>query len=360
MDVGEVARRLKVGHIVEGTVRKAGGRVRITAQLIDASKDSHVWAERYDRDLIDIFALQDEISQAIVAALKVKLLPTEKAAIEIRSTKDPEAYQLYLMARHYQTMRSARNLEIALRFCRRALEIDPDYARAWALVALCQAYMHFRGRSEESGLSAAEKALSLDPMLAEAHAAKGRVLAELGRYDEALVAHQESLRLDSDSFDVRHNFGATCFQLGHHEAAIEHFERASRLLEADYTSCGFVAAACAALGRHVERNVAARRALERVEKEIALRPDNGSAIAHGVLALARLGEKERAAEWASRALTIEPDEVVVQIYLACASTQMNELDRALDLLEFFLPKMSPDFINWIKQDTGCATNPVRH
>src|SRR5262245_39808994 len=243
VEIGQLAQRLKVGYVVEGSVRKAGGRVRITAQLIDASKDSHVWGERYDRELKDIFALQDEIAQAIVAALKVKLLPAEKKAIESRSTQDPKAYQLYLLGRYYLIQLGVRNLEIAVRFCRQALEIDPDYARAWALVALCQAFLRLRGRSEDSGLSAAEKALALDPTLAEAHAARGRALAELGRYDEAIAAHEESLRLESDSFEVRVNFGLTCFYLGRYEDAVEHCERAAQLLEADYWALG-IAAAC--------------------------------------------------------------------------------------------------------------------
>src|SRR5262245_28079340 len=139
VEIGQITQRLKVGYVVEGSVRKAGGRVRITAQLIDASKDSHVWSERYDRELNDIFALQDEIAQAIVTALKIRLLPAEKKAIESRSTQDPKAYQLYLLGRYYWIQHGARNLEIAVRFCRQALEIDPNYARAWALIALCQA-----------------------------------------------------------------------------------------------------------------------------------------------------------------------------------------------------------------------------
>src|SRR5262249_22138355 len=117
--VEQVAKELKVAFVLEGSVRKAGGRVRITAQLIDTANDSHVWAERYDRDLSDIFALQDEISRAIVAALKVRLVPEEKKAIETRSTHNLEAYQLYLMARHHHVRAGLKNLEIAVRFCRR-------------------------------------------------------------------------------------------------------------------------------------------------------------------------------------------------------------------------------------------------
>lgn len=350
VDVGEVARRLEVGHVVEGSVRKSAGRVRITAQLIDATSDTHVWAERYDRELNDIFALQDEISQAIVGAVKVKLLPEEKKAIENRSTQDPKAYQLYLLARYYQMQVHARAHEIAIRFAQRALAIDPNYARAWALVGLCQAFVFIRGRSEESGLSAAEKALSLDPSLPEAHAAKGRALAELGRFDEALGAHEESLNLEPDSFDVRFNFGRTCMLLCRHEAAIAHYERAAQLVETDYIALSLVAGCNYALGRHAEGSAAAGRALQRIDREIALRPDNANAMALGTMNLAYLGEKERCKEWASRALTIEPDDPLDHYNIACAMVQMNETDEGLDLLEACAGKMAPVRINWIKQD----------
>src|SRR5213079_2799190 len=141
VDVGQVATQLKVSHVLEGSVRKAAGRVRITAQLIDAANDTHVWAERYDRDLNDIFAIQDEISHAIVDALKVKLLPEEEKAIEQRGTDNVDAYNLFLMARQtYATGYSAdpRRLDAIVRMCRRAVEIDPNYADPWALIALAE------------------------------------------------------------------------------------------------------------------------------------------------------------------------------------------------------------------------------
>src|SRR2546421_6278804 len=134
VDLGQVASQLKVTHLLEGSVRKAAGRVRITAQLIDAANDSHLWAERYDRDLTDIFAIQDEISLAIVDALKVKLLPEEEKAIEQRGTDNVDAYNLFLMARQtyaagYEA--DARRLDAIIRICRRAVDIDANYADAW-------------------------------------------------------------------------------------------------------------------------------------------------------------------------------------------------------------------------------------
>jgi adenylate cyclase len=350
VDVREIAQQLNVTHVVEGSVRKAGGRVRITAQLIEATKDVHIWAERYDHELNDIFAVQDEISQAIVTALKISLLPVEKTAIESRSTKNSEAYDLYLRARHYQVMFGVRNLEIALRFSQRALEVDPNYARAWALIAVCRAALHLRGRSEETGLSDAERALSLDPALAEAYAAKGRALAGLGRFDEALAAHEESLRLEPDSFEVRLNFGRTCLYLGRHEAAILHLERGAQLRETDYHCLSILASAYRAWGRLDECQYAARRALERLELEISLRPDNANALVNGVIALAYLGENQRAKEWASRALTIDPDDALDHYNLACAMVQINELDQALSLLESCSPRMPAVRVKWMMRD----------
>jgi len=130
VDIAQIGRQLKVAYVLEGSVRKAAGRVRITAQLIEVSKDNHVWAERYDRDLEDIFALQDEISQAIVKALKLKLLPEEKKAIEQRGTNNLEAYNLYLMARQFSVTGNygnVRRCEAIIRLCRSATEIDPGH-----------------------------------------------------------------------------------------------------------------------------------------------------------------------------------------------------------------------------------------
>ncbi len=163
LKIPQVARELSVSHVLEGSVRKSGGRVRITAQLIDGAAGDHVWAERYDRNLDDIFALQDEISQAIVSALKLVLLPEEKKAIEHRGTDNVEAYNLYLMARqNFATGNNGdiRRDETVIRLCTRATEIDPSYARAWALMAMAQNSLRYqfakvgRGRPGRGGAGA--------------------------------------------------------------------------------------------------------------------------------------------------------------------------------------------------------------
>ena len=172
-------------------MRKAGNRVRITAQLIDGEHGDHVWAERFDRDLTDIFAIQDEISKAIVDALKVKLLPAERKAIEKRGTANAEAYNLFLMARQSwidgDFGQSGRERRV-IRICERATRIDPDYAQAWALMGLAQANLRYAytGREDlDDGLAAANRALELDGSIAEAYLPRAWHLAMHGRDAEA-------------------------------------------------------------------------------------------------------------------------------------------------------------------------------
>jgi adenylate cyclase len=216
ISIPEIARELGVRYVLEGSVRKAGNRVRITAQLIEGPTDKHLWAERYDRDLDDIFAVQDDISRSIVAALKIRLGSSESRAIAQRGTNSPEAYRFYLMARRYWLGGWARRRNLIIRLCEKALQIDPEYARAWALLSICQADLRFTAdNSGQYGLEAAERALELDPNLADAHAAKARILLARGKVDESWKYHQRALELDPDSYEV--NAAATRWAIYTHK-----------------------------------------------------------------------------------------------------------------------------------------------
>ena len=362
VDAPQIARQLQVSHLLEGSVRKAGGRVRITAQLIDGTTGGHIWAERYDRDLNDIFALQDEISQAIVAALKLKLLPEEKKAIEQRGTTDPEAYKLYLMARQYSitgNFGNARRSEAIIRLCRRAIEIDPNYARPWALLASAQISLRFFfGREGDDGLTAAERAIELDGNLAEAHAAKARVLAQKSRFDEALREIELALRLDPESYEVNGAAGRLYYLTRQFDKAISHFEKSASSVETDYASAGMLVSCHNAIGDKEGARRVARRALERCEKIVAAEPDNGSALGFAVGALAALGEAERAKAWAERALLLDPDNANLRYNFACTLiTDLHEVDAALDLLGPRFENMPIEVLNWVRTDPDL--DPIR-
>jgi adenylate cyclase len=355
VDVPQVARQLKVGHVLEGSVRKAGGRVRITAQLIDGATGGHVWAERYDRDLNDIFALQDEISQAIVTALKLKLLPEEKKAIEKRGTSDPEAYKLYLMARQYSitgNVGDARRSESIIRLCERATELDPAYAQAWALMAHAQATLRFHhAREGDGGLAAAERAIALDANLAAAHAVRGRVLMDDSRRDEAFLEIETALRLDPDSDEANSAASAWYYTARRFAEAIPHYEKAAAATENDYSYFGMLVSCYKAIGDTDGALRAARHSLERAQKVVALDPANGSAMSHAVTALAALGEAERAKEWAERAVLLDPNNVNMKYNFACAFVlDLNDKNAALDLLEGVFGNIQIEALRWVKAD----------
>ncbi len=355
VDVPQVARQLKVSHVLEGSVRKAGGRVRITAQLIDGASGEHVWADRYDRDLNDIFALQDEISEAIVQALRLKLLPEEKQAIEQRGTTNPEAYKFYLMARQYRDTGNSGNRrasDLAIRLCRRAVEIDPNYAQAWALLALVQSSTKLYFDSQlEDGLKEAERALALEPNLPEAHAAKARVLNLSARYAEARIEVERALALDPESYEANREAAIYATAMHDHAAAIRYFEKAAGLIESEYYAAGMVIAFYEAAGDQEGKERAARRALARTEKLLAREPDHGSALSFGIAALLALGEVERGKEWIERALLVDPDNINMRYNLACSLiTQANDIEAGLDLLWAVMERAHQEPINWAKVD----------
>jgi adenylate cyclase len=353
--LSQVARQLNVNHVLEGSVRKSGGRVRITAQLIDGVRDSQVWAERYDRDLNDIFELQDEISQAIVKALKLKLLPEEKKAIEQRGTDNVEAYNLYLMARQtYITGNTAddRAASAIIRLCTRATEIDPKYARAWALMALGQTQLrHLRGGRADDGLAAAERALSLDPNLAEAHATKASILAESGHYDEGATEIAIALRLDPESYEVNRSAAYFSFRRQRLEEAIRYFEKAVTLVETDLNSACMLLTCYTATGNSQGTRHAAKIALARTEAALAHDANNGVITGYSAYALAALGEADRAKQRMARALLIDPDNLNMRYNFACAlSVHLKEIEASLDMLEPALAKFAAGFLHHAKVD----------
>jgi len=355
VDVRQVAAQLNISHVLEGSVRKAAGRVRITAQLIDGSNDSHVWAERYDRDLNDIFALQDEISHAIVDALKVKLLPEEKKAIEKRGTENVDAYNIYLMARQARATGfegDNRRNEVIVRLCQRATEIDPNYADAWALRALAEMLLHSTiARDSDGGLAEAERALSLNPELAEAHAVRARILSEEQRHKEASKEIEAALRLDPESHEVNKCAAVLRFRQQRLEEAIHYFEKAVALEEMDFASAGLLITCYTAVGDREAAKRAAQIALTRAEKVLAQDPNNGSAMGHGSDALAVLGQGERAKEWMGRALLIDPENLAMRYNFVCAlANHLNDKEAALEMLGPALEKMGTGLINHSKID----------
>jgi adenylate cyclase len=360
LDAKELVHGLNVTHVLEGSIRKAGNRVRITAQLVDASSKEHVWAERYDRDLNDIFALQDEIAHAIVGALRLKLLPGERRAIEQRGTDNAEAYNLYLMARRlYVTGNNGDTprAEKVVRLCARATQIDPQYARAWALTAIGKTILRYiHGRQFEDGLRDAERAIALDPALAEAHAAKARVLSESGRCDEASSEIDVALRLDPDSYEVNRATAYLRFRQRRVADAALYFQKAQTLLESDINSANMLLSCYRALGDNEGVMRTARGMLSTAEEILAQDPSNAAVVAYAASAFGQIGDSTRAREYMNRALLIDPDNLKMRYNFACELTG-RDIDAALEMLGPVFSRTALGLLNHAKVDVDL--DPLR-
>jgi tetratricopeptide (TPR) repeat protein len=232
--VREIARELGVGMVLEGSVRRARDRVRITAQLIDAGSDRHLWAENYDRDLDDIFAIQSDVAQRIVETLKVQLTPREKARIAERPTEDVQAYEWYLKGRHYLSRRTEPTLRQAIERFRKAVAADPSFAQAWVgladgLVLLANYSPTPLAEVAAEARAAADRALALDPELGEAEVSLGQLATGEWNWEEAERRFRRGLELRPGYAVGHHWFGSYLSDAGRHEEAIATLRRALSL-----------------------------------------------------------------------------------------------------------------------------------
>ena len=365
VNVRDVARELDVSHVVEGSVRKCGNRVRISAQLIDGRSGDHIWAERYDRELTDIFAIQDELSRAIVDALQIRLRPEEKKAIQYRGTANVDAYNLYLMARQ-QWVSGAygdyRRDEAVVRICQQAIALDAKYAEAWALMSLAQSELKIWRGMDTNALPAAERALELKPDLAEPYCVKARALEEEGDDKQANECIARALELSADSWEVNREAARMMYRQGHLTDAARYFEKAASLADSDCHNISMAVCCYNALHETEQLERAARLTIQRSERAVARDPTNASTLTFGAIALAVLGEHDRAKDWVRRALLIDPDNLDVRYNSACLlASHLDDAEGALDLLQPFFDRVrSKNHIKHLEADPDLEpirTNP---
>ena len=332
-----VARDLGVTTLLEGSVRKAGDRVRITAQLIDTGSDSHLWSETYDREMKDVFAIQDDIAHSIVKALQVTLTPQERRAIQSVATSDPEAYDYYLRGRSYMYSMARRDYEHAIRMFEQAIGVDSKYALAYA--GMADAYSHLYRYAEattenvEKANRASEQAVVLDRESAEAHASRGLALLISERYDDAEEEFETAVAKNPNLFDAWHYYGLACSSRGDHEKAAKMYARASEVNPADFQSPLFLAQTLASLGRKQDEMRVRLGALGTLERHIKLNPHDTRALYCGAQNLYRVGERDKAIAMAEQALKQAQDEPVVLYNVACFYVVQGDKERAIDLLE---------------------------
>jgi adenylate cyclase len=335
LDARDIGKRLGVDALLEGSVRKAGRRLRISVQLIDARNGYHLWSERFDREIADVFAIQDEIASSVVSALGLSLTQREERHLIKQSTTKVEAYEFYLRGRKLFHKWTRQNIDLGREMFERAVAIDPNFAAAWA--GLATAHVHLFGCDSQPHLDkareASARALKLDPQSAEAHVAAAQGLSMQQRYADAAAEFERAIELDPTLFDAHYYFARSCFKSGDLKKSLRLFQQAQSVRPDDYQTIYLEALVLTQLGRGDEARKAYQRALEFTTKYLDLQPDDARSYVLGAGALAKLRETERAKEWADRAISLAPDDDAILYNAGCAFAVVGDKERALDALE---------------------------
>ena len=336
IDMSAIARQLNVRHVLEGSVRRTGDRVRITAQFIDAVEDRHLWSETYDRDLQDIFAVQDEIATHIVAALKMRLTSDEQQAIQ-STTSDVNALDYYLRGREQYHRTEPGHLNKAREMFEAAIRSDPDYALAWAGLTYVFVDTYWYHDKEAKWMrqahEASRKAVELAPHLAESHGARGYAFYAHEQFDEAEAEFKKASAINPRLFEPIHFHAQMARTLGQFEKAAELYCRAAEARPEDYQTLALGALMFDQLGEHDRERELNEQFIDRAKRALELHPEDARALCLGALVYRKLGDKKTGLAWLQRAHDASPESANVMYNSACFHAVSGNLEMALDCLE---------------------------
>jgi serine/threonine protein kinase len=337
VDLREVGHKLRVETILEGSVRKSENRLRITVQLVEAARGFHLWSESYDREMRDIFAIQQEIARSVVRALQVTLSPQEKGALSEIPTRHVQAYDYYLKGRSFYYRYGRHDIEFALQLFSRATELDPEYALAQAGLADCWSYIYLYSERQDAVRLQAETAgrlaVGLAPESAQAQASFAVAMSLGDHKEEARAAFEKATRLDPGLFEAWYFYARHTFAGGDLPKAASLYEEAMRVRPEDFYAPLLVAQIYDELGRHEDARAARERGVGLVERRIDLHPDDARALYMGANGLVALGEKGKGLDWARRARKIDPDDPMLLYNLGCIHSLAGDVEEAIDCLE---------------------------
>jgi non-specific serine/threonine protein kinase len=336
-DLREIGNALRVDTVLEGSVRKSEHRLRITVQLIEAARGFHLWSESFDRELRDVFAIQQEIAHNVVRSLQVTLSPQEKGALAEVPTSQVQAYDYYLRGRSFYYRYGRHDIEFALQLFSRAIELDPEYALAHAGLADCWSYIYLYSERKDSvrlqAETAGRRAVELAPGSAQAQASLAVALSLGSRKEEAQAAFEKAIRLDPTLFEAWYYYARQAFASGDLPKARSLYEEAMRVRPEDFYSPLLVAQVYQELGRPEDARAARERGVALVEKRIDLHPDDARALYMGANGLVALGQKDKGLEWARQARRIDPDDPMLLYNLGCIHALAGDIENAIDCLE---------------------------
>jgi serine/threonine protein kinase/Flp pilus assembly protein TadD len=329
----QVGEALRVNYILEGSVRTAGNKIRITAQLINVRDGYHVWAERFDRLFEDIFDLQNEVSQKIAEALKVSLSDTEKQLLAKKPTDDLRAYDFYMRGRELLYLKGKRNTEAAIQMFQGAAAIDPDFASAYAGLAEAYSHMyewydgsaHWLGKSIETN----QKALTLDPNLVEAQFGIAMVYFHHRRFAESKRTIEEILKTNSEFHPGYLRLGMIADLSGDVESALRYYQRATALKPYDEDSWRYLAGVQKKLGNLEAAEEAALKVIEVTSRKLEASLNDTTVMSRLAEAYARFGGKEEALATLRRVFQLEPDDGLAVYNCSCAYALLGQKKPAL-------------------------------
>lgn len=347
-----LGRLLRASHVLEGSMRRAGNHLRVNLQLIEARSGQCLWAERYDRTVKDVFTIQDEIASRVAAALRPTLTGKGKPAIHFFPTRSVEAYDLYLQGRQMIHQFRQRNFQRARQMFEQAINLDPDFALAYAGLADCHSYLYLYWDPTEANLQGSDwascRALALAPKMAETHTARAISLSTRQLYPEAEKEFDTAIELDPELFDAHYFYGRACLAQGKLKKAAQELQMASRVRPEDYQSLSLLGSIYSGLGQETEARSAYSEAVRVARQRLAITPGDARALYMGAIAWARLGRRRKALEWGRRALTLDPRDSAVLYNVACLYAVLGRIKEALDCLKRVV--RSGWRKEWIKND----------
>ena len=358
-DIAEIARSLNVATVLEGSVRKAGGRLRVTAQLVTAKHGYHLWSDRFDVEASDVFAVQERIAAAIVGALRISLHAEDLQLMQSGQTRSIEAYDHYLRGLSHFHAFNMRRMEHARQMFLKAIEVDPQFGRAWAGLAYAAGYLYlYRARDEKyrrEALDASARALQCCDT-AEAHTARAVALWLSRDYAPAEQEFRRALELNADLYEALWLYGRMAHERGDYAKAAEVWQRATLVNSGDYQAALLLPQVYLAMKQPELARHWWVQGLTRAERHLDAHPDDARALYLAAVTYAELGRADEARRAAERALRLEPDDPIVAYNLSCMYAALGEPETAVDLLERGAAVGGVDYA-WLEHDA--SLDPVR-
>ncbi|TAK16045.1 MAG: tetratricopeptide repeat protein [Acidobacteria bacterium] len=353
----QVGRELNAAYVLGGSLRRAGNRLRINMQLMDARTDFPLWSERYDRELADIFEVQDEIARKIAEALRITLTPQEQQAIAAKPTENLQAYDLYLRGKSHARRVTRQDLEFGLQMFEGAVALDPEFAQPYAGIANVCAQYHYHYQSDgqwmERAVKAAERAAQLKPDEPEVLVAQAWIAYARNNYEEAIKCARRAIERKSDSDGAYYVLGRALFAAGRYQEVVDMVDAALLASGDDYNVYVPINNALGAMGKdEMLRNVRQRR-IQALETHLKLVPDDARARVHLAIDYVQAKRVEDAAHQVQFAVALRPNDANVQYNVACVYCAMNKIDEAIVAIQRAWDNGFKD-ADWARRDPDLA------